>query len=1279
MRNSSLLKILTLLFTSLMSIQFVSAQGAKFSNISENVKLIWLNPGVDESFGNSKKYLRFQGANYDLVQETWVPIATYHLKLTDLDGVQPKITSARFVALSEEELEAIDGNAIAKEISLRAYSAVYRKEQYVQVELIPLRKTANGQIEKLVEFEWSQGQEALEVTGMRKTNARSFVLNSVLRSGNWFKYGITSTGVHHLSYDQLKADGVIEANVPSDAIRIFGNSPGILPFENSEDRPDDLNENAIKVVDGGDGVFNSGDYVLFYAKGAHQWNYREADNTFRHRHNYMSDTAYYYVTTDYFIGSPKRIQEQANIIESEDEEVKEFLDYAYYENDLVNLIKSGRLWFGERFNMQKNYAFPFSFPNTVQGSEAFVRYAAASRVLNRSSSFTLDIGGMHELDMSFPTGVTGSYEGEYAKYKIVEDRFNASGSNFKATVTYNNPSTNDYGWLDYIEINALRELKMAETQMLFRHYTLEDGKVYKFTVGNVLGQLEVWDVSNLQTVKGLLLQSSGTNRSFLIEGKPEAEFVAFTSNAEFLKPQYFGKIKNQDLHGLTQADYLIVVHPNFISEAERLAEFHREQYGYKVHVVTTKEVYNEFSSGQQDITAIKDFVKMFYDRAGLNNDLMPKYLLLFGDGSYDLKYRYSGNTNFIASYQSYNSTSPTGSYVSDDYFGLLDDSESDLLTDKLDIGVGRFPVKTKEEARTTVNKIINYHNKSTFGPWRNWVSFNGDDEDGNTHMQQANRLANQVIRDNPVYNVEKVMFDAYPQETNAGGQTYPDVNRIINNRMANGCLFWTYLGHGGELGLSHERVLGIPDIKSWNNASNLPLFLTATCEFSRFDDPQRTSAGELTLLNPTGGAIALLTTTRLVFSGPNYDLSVEFMNHVFDFSKGEEPTLGDLLVASKANANSGNLINYRNFTLLGDPAMRLAYPRQQVFTTFVTDTARTLEEVEVRGYVADRNGNKLNDFSGIIYPTIFGKEQEITTLNNDNISAGPMTFKTRPSVIFKGRATVSNGDFSFKFAIPRDVGVDVGSGRISYYAENAETDAHGFDESFYIGGISDSITPDDQGPVVQIWMNDSAFVSGGITDQQPKLLARLFDANGINTVGTGVGHDITAILDENTANAIVLNDNYEADLDSYKKGTVTYDFSELEPGSHTLTLKAWDTHNNAGSTSIDFVVTEGGELILEHVLNYPNPFTTNTEFWFEHNAPGQFLEVRVSVYTVSGKLVKVIDSEAISDGFRYGPILWDGKDQFGDLIGRGTYFYTVEVKTPTGERVRVNQKLVKLQ
>lgn len=1271
--NKSALKWLLVLLP-VISIAQVKSSGLPSNAVKQDDAIIRLQwQGIQEvtyTETDSKKYLMFEGA---AVADAAEPVPTYQVKKalkSAPSSLEVTLIDPVYETLSREETVLVD--PYIKESTPRITHTIswLRKRPVAIVDVVPLRRNAEtGAIERLVSF-------TLDVLplgrGTSSSTPRTFASTSVLSTGTWHRIGVADDAVYKLTPAWFESQGIDVASINPQNIRIFGNGGGMLPFENNVPRHDDLLENAIYVEGEADGQFNAEDFVLFYGQSPHRW--QEVGTEVQHAAHWYSDTTYYFITLDQ--GAGKRLQPQANSTASADVVVTSFNDYQFHEKDWTNLIKTGRHWYGEHFNSVTEYDFGFNFPDIDLSAPALVRARVAGRCPTGQSSYSISVDGSSASSENF-TAANSCYTCTYAYTRDVETTFNPTGSTPSVTVALDQATTTSQAWLDYLEISVRRKLNMSTDMMPFRdRASLGQGVAeYQFTYGE--DPIRVWDVTDPSNA--LEQEIDHDAKAFRVDTDTLHEFVAFTGNVH-PEPSYHGTIGNQNLHAWDDIDMVIVTHPRFKAQAEELAEFHRSgatvpaAEHITVGVATTTQVYNEFSSGAQDITAIKDLMRMLYVNAGSDTTKFPRYLLLFGDGSYDMKDRITGNTNMVPTYQSHNSWKPTDSYTSDDYFGILDENESDKTTDVVDLGIGRLPVKSVSEAQAAVAKIKHYYDTRSFGAWRNWVAFIGDDEDSNIHMRDANRLALRVDTANPEFNIDKIFFDAYPQTSTSGGERYPAVADAIDIRMDKGALIVSYVGHGGELGWAHERVLEISQINRWDNYDRLPLFVTATCEFSRYDDPQRTSAGELVFLNPSGGGIGLLTTTRLVFSTPNFQLANQFFNNAFKplDEAGTMPTLGDLGLITKIN---GPLtLNSRNFTLLGDPALTLAYPKYGVVTTAVPDTIKALSKVTVTGYVVDAEGVKLDQFNGTIYPTVFDKATAVETLSNDGFAA--YSFSLRKNILFKGKASVTNGDFTFTFVVPRDINYSFGAGKISYYFDNGSSDGNGYTEEFSIGGSEANSGTDDEGPEAELYMNDEQFVFGGITDEQPDLLAHVFDENGINTVGSGIGHDIVAVLDANTSKAIVLNDFYEAELDSYQRGSIRYPFSELEDGPHTLSLKVWDVYNNSTDAYTEFVVAQDAELALSHVLNYPNPFTTNTGFYFEHNRPGQSLDVKIQIFTVSGKLVRTLDSYVSTDGFRVGPIQWNGLDDYSDKIGKGVYIYKLRVLAPDGKSADEFEKLV---
>ncbi len=1097
--------------------------------------------------------------------------------------------------------------------------------------------------------------------------------NSVLVSGNWYKVAVQQDGVYKITHTNLSDLGINTSNLPCGKIRIFGNGGGMLPKLNSDFRHDGLQENAIKVVDNNsNGIFESGDYILFYGQSPDRWNYNETDGRYHHQKNIFSRKTYYFITTDLGSGG-KRIA--STNTQNFDVSVTEFDDYVFHEQDLENFIKSGAQWYGEKFDLTNSYNFSFSFPNLVQNSSVYIKTAVAARSFS-ASSFSVKANSTNIQSISVAQ-VDPYYTADYAKLSSNFTTFNSSSSNINLAVSYNPSQNTSVGWLNYIELNARRQLKMNGNQILFRdNQSVADSTNAKYIISNATSNILVWDVSNSINVKERVSSFSSNQMSFIASADSLKEYIAFNGNS-YYSPELIGKINNQNLHGSeVDVEFVIVSHPNFLSAANDLAQYHEQKDGIKTIVVTPEEIYNEFSSGAQDITAIRDFMRMFYKKPASK----LKYLLLFGDASYDPLNRITNNTNFIPSFQSNNSVSPTQSYVTDDYFGLLDDSEGNFTNDLVDIGIGRFPVQTLTEANDMVDKVKNYNGKMAFGDWRNKVTFiadDGDKDDGNTHMWQADSLAN-IIDDNyKNINIKKIYLDAFSQESTPGGPRSPDAQKAITESVEKGSLLINYSGHGGELGWTKERILEVGQINKWENENNLPLFVTATCEFSRFDDPDRTSAGEYAFLNKNGGAIALLSTTRLVYASPNYFLNKQFIKVLFEKENGELPRLGDLFRQTKVN--SGTALNNRNFTLLGDPALCLAYPDLNVSTTAISDTISALGEVTISGQIENENGTLAANFNGFVFPTVYDKQEILKTLGQE--SSTPMPYRSQNNILYKGKASVTNGNFSFSFVVPKDIAYNFGSGRISYYAISNDSliDANGYDESFTIGGTSTNITADFDGPEIELFINNEQFISGGMTNEDPLLFALLNDFSGINTVGNGIGHDIVVVLDEQTNQSIELNDYYSADTDSYKSGSVSYPFYDLEKGHHTLRLKVWDVFNNSSEKTIDFYVTDAEEFTLSDLFNYPNPFKDNTKFYFQHNRAGELLDIELQIFDLSGRIVATIKDKIYDDGYRIGPINWNGTTNSGEKLGAGIYVYRFHVKSEDGTLQSKAEKLIILR
>lgn len=1149
---------------------------------------------------------------------------------------------------------------------------------------VPVVQNTENHAQRLRSF----SLEVVESPAKPSPKARTTTTESALATGTWYKIAVAQKGIYKIDASFLKDKlGVDPAGIDTRNIRIYGNGGEILSENNAVPVPDDLVENAIEVRDGGDNRLDPGDAVLFYAGGPVGWIADSTKKTFYHNTNIYEDKSYYFISFDKGPGKRVATQENAPVANTT---VTAYDDHLVHEQDLINVGRFGKRWWGEDFGIEpgKQATRTFNFDLGSSDSATF-RMVLGSKSSHWNNSFTVLVnnvpGRVFTLGGTNDDNPIASSSGEF--------RMPVPGGTAQVSITYNPGHSAARGYLDYIEIICRRPLSFSNGFISFRDWqSVGIGKVAAFNLSGANSSMAVWDITNPLEPVRMAGTFTGGNYSFTQDAGILHEYVAF-DGSNVLTPEFIQKTENQNLHGTGHVDYIIVTHPNFLEAAHKLADFHRWNSGMRVVVATTEQVYNEFASGSQDIGAIRNFARMLYKRAGNDTTNMPRYLLLFGDASFDYKDRIANNSNFVPTYETAESNNSIDGYCSDDYFSFLDDHENiegvvsgiGAVVNTMDLGVGRLPVSTADAANRIVEKIIRYASPASLGPWRLSTTIMADDGDDNIHFMDGEAMAATINAHSNLYNENKVYVSALPLVSTPGGLRAPDANKAINDQVFKGTFLMNYNGHGSITTLAHERILTQDDFNNWKNGDKLPIIVTATCSFSKYDDPTAVSAGEQLILKPDGGAIAMFTTTQLVYQYLNHEINVNFLNAFFKKYEGVWPTFGDAFriaknaTYSKSGQSLTYLANFRKFALLGDPALVAAFPRHNITTEAVldghtglpTDTLKALGKYQISGSIKDKDGNVINDFNGRIYVTIYDKEKIASTLT------GPTrTFKVQNNIIYKGKATVTNGLFSFSFIAPKDINYDMGKGKISYYAENGITDAAGSDTSLSIGSSSDYIEPDNAPPVVKPFMNDSLFKDGGLTGSNSVLYVQLFDESGINVSGNSIGHDLTAVLDGNVATPYILNDYYETAPNDYTRGYVFFPISGLSEGKHTLRVKAWDMHNNSGEGIVNFEVAGGQVVKIYNLMNYPNPFSDKTHFVFEHNHPGEDLTVQIQIYSTSGYKVRTIKQDFIPNGSRSNEIVWDGTDNNGAKLPAGLYVYRLNLSTKKGIEASAYQKLV---
>ena len=1099
--------------------------------------------------------------------------------------------------------------------------------------------------------------------------SKAQTMNSVLSQGDWAYVDVVSDAVYKLTTSDLASLGFSGSSWPTNQLGIWGWQAGMIPASNAILRSEDLLPLPIWVDDGGDGSLDAGDAIYFYGQSPHAWTYDEASGLFKSSHHYYSDHQRYFVTVT---EGGQRIQQLASQPANAGIETR-YVYTKHHELDQVNLVGSGLQWFGEifDFNLQHSIDMGLSRLDAQSELQLLARGAGRSNVSGTQLKFETNQGEVGKLSFA---AVNYSAQFDYVNAQVGLYTQQGAQSNWGDVVAEFDRSANPSAtaWLDYVEVNADAPLQWLNAAQIIRFKPSDSlSDINQIQLQSATSGVRVWDVTQPMSARSLVTQFANQQLTWTLPRDSARSLVMFTPGG-CPKPTLGTAVENQNIHQWGQVDYVMVAPDHLIAEAERLAQFHRG-HGLTVKVVDVRKVYNEFSGGVQDISAIKDMMRMLWNRASTPED-RPEYLLLFGDCSYDFKDRLTPNENQVPSFQSYSSFTLYRSFFNDDFFGFMDSAEgTNLLLKDLDLCVGRIPVNTESEARGVVNKILAYADPAqSLGPWRKRVLMVADDADQvwepllTTVVELVAKKYDTLY---PFLEIDKIYMDSYVQQSSAGSQSYPQARTELIQSIEDGNLVTTYSGHGGEVGWSSEQILQMKDVTSFRNGAKLPLFITLTCEFSRMDDPNRQSAGEALLLNPNGGAIALLSTTRVVYVSGVATLNDSISNNLFEKEGNQYRTFGQILRSAKNGTGSGDKLR---FALLGDPALRLNVPEHNIFLDSINgkflpqgvstagDTLEALSMVNISGHLEDGpTGQLMQSFDGELTLTLFDKVRKSQTLVNDGY--GPSReFEQWKNAAYRGVVQVEDGIFHAEWFMPLDIALQLGKGRLSMYAENGQTDASGSDARIWVGGINDQAPIDTVGPSIELFMGDKRFESGGITGPDPIGLVVLSDPSGINAVGNGIGHDIRGALDSNWNESFNMNSRYQSDLNTFTSGTATWPFKDLEDGEHRFAARAWDSYNNVSQAEITFVVVSRENLELGGLRLFPSPGQAPIHVEFEHNNAGDSLNVVVGIYDIRGGLVYETTWSGVPHAPVVEPLIWDGRTQNGTPLPDGWYIVRVD-------------------
>jgi hypothetical protein len=1193
-----------------------------------------------------------------------------------------------------------------------------RKKQVVNIVTMPYRlNPASGHVERLRRLVVAISFTNAAPGAFAQPVTRKRVTDSVLSSGTLFRLSIQADGVYRVTRELLTSLGQNPDTVDPLNVQLFGNGGRPLPALVGAERIEDLREIPAVRIGGGDGRFDDTDAVLFFASGPSGWEW--TDVGYEHFvHPFSNDNAVILRLAGTPAVSLQTLADgstgAAPVFTTT--EGRHFIDIE--ESVWSREHGSGHDWMSNRIRPGNDRTL-FSglvLPGLLAGTVDFeARVAIAS---NPRATVAMLSDGVVLGQRTATNIVSNSAESPAASPTVISFvQQVAQGQPLNLSMRLLNQTNDPQAAADWVRVTYEQSLIASENWLQFMTRPGQ-GSSQRMQLSGFSGTPMVWDVTDGLMHHAYFVEASGASHLAHVplfgNGDRPREIVAFTEAViQDVQSEQVRNLTNQNLRSITTGpDLVIVTTEAFGQAAERLAD-HRRSQGLEVTVVTQDQVFNEFAGSVPDVRAIRDYMAYLYSRSN-NPDLLPKYLLLFGDGHYDYR-GLSGlqdpQGNHVFPFETEESLRTVGTYTSDDYFGLLDPDEGvwefvsiqHRSEERLDIGVGRLTVQTAAEAAVMTDKLIRYDDPATFGTWRSIYTAVADDgptglsaqqNDADLHLTNIDQVV-QYISDEvyPSINMNKIYGETY-ERVFLNGYRIPEARRDILDAIERGTLVVNYSGHGGPDGLAQEAIFTREDAGALTNGDRLPVMITATCSFGWWDLEEEQSGAEIMLLNPDGGAIALLTSVRLAYTSAgqntlNAGLNRALNREMFKLDDGSPRRLGDILRLTK-NTEVGLEGNSRKFNLLGDPSMQLGIPDGQASVESLSGVAldassgqmKALDKVTIEGSIRGLDGQINTLFDGLVNVSVFDAERQVAIQERRfHIES---FFRQREDLLWRGDVRAQAGRYQAEFVVPKDISYTNLPGRIAVYALDENSQALGYTENFLVGGTSDSPPDDQQGPGIDLFIGDSTFVSGATVPNNPELIVSLFDDSGINTVGTGVGHEILLSIDADEEGAIDIGSAFVAQPNSYQEGEIRWQLNDLEAGPHTVSVRAWDVLNNSNTAEVSFSVANDEVLNVFNVYNYPNPMNRETRFVFEHNQPsGTAAEVQIRIFTLSGRPIRTIHSDqALPDGvLGSGPlvVLWDGKDDDLDRPATGIYLYRIRIAVdqPSGER-QVSEHVEKL-
>ncbi len=1101
--------------------------------------------------------------------------------------------------------------------------------------------------------------------------SQDYAANSILADGNWVKISTTDAGIYQITEDSLIAWGFSD---PS-KVKLFGYGGLVIDelFSDNDGYIDDLPQIPL---------WRQGNKLYFYSTGTTKWELDSYNQEFIHRLHPYSTHAYYFLT-DKDIKEAQFPTISTSLPEGENTTpITVFNDYTVHEKELISVGKTGQNFFGEDFLSNPSQEFAFQLPG-AQPSPLKIRVSFGAKISDSEGYIYISYNGT-ELPINTSNRITKYYDShEFLRQATPLKTVAQAAEQSTIRLHYSSSGSTTCAYLDYIRLNYERKLQLYDGQVSFRFINRQNGDYYQ--IGQSTKSTIVWDITTPHAPKNITTFFENGICTFAPEDTQLREFIAFDTQQKFPSPSFVKQIENQNLHALDIADLTIITPAALQGPAERAAQLHRAE-GLTATVVEQEKIFNEFSSGTPDATAYRRLMKMFYDRAE-NPDSRPRYLLLFGDGSYDnrkaMETLHTPECDMLLTYQSKTSIDERESFVLEDYFGFLEENSGiDIKVNKVCLGIGRIPVSSVQKAQSVVDKLYRYTQNTDFSPWKNNICVTADDGDEAIHTEQADKGSDTLLLKNTQnprlgFRVNKIFIDSYYLDSKT--KKSPEANRELKQQFDNGMLVFSFIGHNDpENGFTSEGLLSRYEMDNLSN-SRLPLFITITCNYSQFDDNNEISAGENILLNPTGGAIGLITTTRVVYTDGNDKINRRLMKRLFDRNPDGTPLrIGDILKLAKRDFGNEIDKNKLNYILIGDPALKLTYPEHTIHVTRINGNSSEYEtemipgeSYTIEGEIRSFQNELLPDFNGEIYYSLYDEEKSITTLGNQDSKT--WTYQCRPDLLATGKGSVQNGKFKTSVILPLENSHSGKSGLLNLYAyDETGREANGYTDKLLIGTSYETENKDTQGPQIEFaGINDESFVEGELYNNPATFICRFSDPSGIWT-GNSLGRQMILLLDgcsieENTLNyynPIVNND--------IPKGEFIYPLPQLSDGLHTLTFKVFDSLGNSSETTISFQIKDGNETYMISLEENPvTDYATLSCQSANGNEVTRLKQARISITDDLGEEIWTSISE--TNPF---PLTWNLQDNNGERVPAGQYYCRGYFETTTGIIATPAKKIV---